>query len=377
MLGKSAPGIPIGAIGLITDPNEAEGIVRDGLGDLVMLARPLVTDPAWARKAREGRESAIRYCVGCNTCWHMITTGRGLLCDNNPRVGASDEADWIPQPAARPRRVIVVGGGIAGGEAAWVAAARGHRVTLLGAGEELGGRTRLHASLPGGENLSSIYDHQRLRGVEHGVELLLGRRVCVDDIVALDPDLVVLATGSTPCWPDFLPAGYRGEGVFPDAREAAAMLEGRSSRQPGTAVLWDEDHGAFAYDLCERLADLFEHVVILTPRERIAGDAAIVTRQGAYARLYAKGVEIVTSVRPLATSRWDEGEVTVANVFNGRERVIGDVALFTYATARRPDDDLAGPLRAAGIEVRVVGDAYAPRSVLMATHEGYRAGMEA
>lgn len=133
-LGQAAPGVPLGALGLITDPNEGERIVRDGLADLVMLGRPLVTDAAWGLKAQEGREAQIRYCVSCNTCWHMITTGRGLRCDNNPRVGESDEADWRPQPSATRKHVVVVGAGIAGMEAASVAAMRGHRVTVLGTG---------------------------------------------------------------------------------------------------------------------------------------------------------------------------------------------------------------------------------------------------
>ena len=102
-LSTFAPGIPVGALGLITDPNEGERIVRDGLADLVMLGRPLVTDPAWPIKAYQGRESEIRYCVSCNTCWHVISTNSVLQCDNNPRVGLADEADWRPAPAADPQ----------------------------------------------------------------------------------------------------------------------------------------------------------------------------------------------------------------------------------------------------------------------------------
>ena len=375
-LGRAAPGMPIGALGLITDPNEAERIVRDGLADLVMLGRPLVTDPAWGAKAHAGREADIRYCVSCNTCWHMIISGRGLLCDNNPRVGAPDEADWRPEPAAIRKRVAVVGAGIAGMEAAWVAAARGHEVTVFGASDEVGGKTRLHAALPGGGNLSSIYDHQRLRADRGGVRFALGRCAEVADILALSPDIVVLATGSAPTWPAFLPSEWQGEGVFPDLREAVRMLAGVTARQPGTAVLFDEDHGAFTYDAAEMLCAKFEHVVLLTPRERIASDAALVVRQGAYARLYRLGAEIITSVRPTAESRFAEGEVTYANVHNSRPGVIEDVVLFTYATSRRPNDALAGELRQAGLTVVLVGDAYAPRSVLMATSEGYRAAME-
>ena len=374
-LGREAPGTKIGALGLITDPNEAERLVRDGLADLVMLGRPLVTDAAWGAKARNGRDAEIRYCVGCNSCWHSNTTGRGLLCDNNPRVGAPDEVDWVPEPVATSGHVVVVGTGIAGLEAAWVAAARGHRVTALGASDDTGGKTRLHALLPGGENLSSIYDYQRLRADRLGVTFRLGARLDVEGILALSPDVVVLATGSTPSWPNFLPLGYRDEGVFPDLREAVAIFAGRG-RARGTAVIYDEDHTAFTYDAAQMLAAVFDRVVLLTPRERIASDAAIVTRQVAYERLYAVGVEIGTNVRPLAKSRFEEGEVAYANIYNGAETVIQDVALFTFATPRRPDDELAAPLRAAGIDVRVIGDAYAPRSVLMATQDGYRAGME-
>lgn len=376
-LGRAgAPGVPLGALGLITDPNEGERIVRDGLADLVMLARPLVTDPAWPLKAREGREAEIRYCVSCNTCWHMITSSRGLLCDNNPRVGAPDEADWRPEPAPVPRKVAVVGAGIAGMEAAWVAAARGHEVDVFGASDEPGGKTRLHAGLPGGEGLSSIYDYQQLSARRHGARLHFGRRVAAGELIALAPDAVILAAGSTPAWPSFLPDAWREEGLVPDLREAVRQLAAYPGRNPGVAVIWDEDHGMFTYDAAEFLADRFERVAILTPRERIASDESLVARQGVYHRLYRRGVEIVTSVRPLPEPRIEAGELAYANVYSGAVGVLRDVAFLTYATARMPDDALAAPLRAAGIAVTTIGDCKAPRIVLTATAEGYRAAMD-
>jgi dimethylglycine catabolism A len=376
-LGRAAaPGTPLGALGLITDPNEAERIVRDGLGDLVMLARPLVTDAAWGVKAKDGREAEIRYCVSCNTCWHMITSGRGLRCDNNPRVGAADEADWRPAPAPRSRRVVVVGAGIAGMEAAWVAAARGHRVTVFGASDAPGGKTRLHAMLPGGEGLSSIYDYQELAARRHGVSLRLGETADAEAILALAPDVVVLATGSTPAWPDFLGDELREDGLVPDLREAVRLFDQYRGAQQGTAVIYDEDHSAFTYDAAEFLMDRFERVAILTPRERLASDESLVVRQGVYQRLHARHALILTSVRPLPGPNLEAGELVYANVYNGDAAVLRDVTFFTYATPRLPRDELVAPLRAAGLQVRTVGDSRAPRVPMTATAEGYSTAMD-
>lgn len=368
-----AGGIPVAALGRVIEPVQAEQALADGVGDFVQIGRALITEPAWVNKAFSGREHEARWCVSCNTCWGLITERRPIGCDNNPRVGMKDEADWVPRPAAKRRRIVIVGAGVAGLEAAWIAAVRGHDVTVFGAGPSYGGKTALLARLPGSEQVSSVYDYQFFKASQAGVRFEYGVTASVDDVAGLQPDAVVLATGATQSWPGMLPEEWR-DGVVPDLRSAAAMLLEGFPRQPGTALLFDADGTAGTYAAAELMTQVFDRVVLATPRHQIAGDEALVVQQGIYRRMTMLDVQIVPLVEPSGSSALDDGMVTLVNVYSGRTTDISDVALFTYSTSRRPDDALAAPLIARGLETRLIGDCYAPRDLLIATAEGHAAG---
>lgn len=369
-------GVPVVAAGLITDPAEGEGIVANGDADLVGLGRPLVTDPAWPAKARAGRVGDIRYCVSCNTCWGLISGPHGLACDNNPRVGQRDEADWQPKRARKRRRVVVAGSGPAALEAAWIAGARGHAVTVLAASSDVGGKTRLHSLLPGGESLSSVYDWQYVSAKRAGVKFEFGVHASASDVLALAPDVVVVGTGSTMAWPETMPEAWRELGAVPDLRDVARDFVTVREPQPGTAVVFDMDHTEGTYATAVLLKRLYDRVVLVTPRERVAADVPLVTALGAWRRLAQHGIEVVAFSEIAPESALEDGVVACANVYTGARTEIADVALLTYSTPRRPNDALARSLAGAAFPIHLVGDCYAPRTLLAATGDGHRVGLE-
>jgi hypothetical protein len=177
-------------------------------------------------------------------------------------------------------------------------------------------------------------------------------------------------------WPSCLPPELHDLGLVPDLRSAMGDLEKLQQRQRGRAVILDMDHTEGTYAAADRLNELFDEVVVLTPRERIAEDVALVTRQGILRRFHLQRIRWHGLVEPIWSEAFEnEARLEYASVYGGIVGHIDDEAFFAYATPRRPNDELAAPLRDAGIDLRLVGDCRVARHVVDATLEGHAAGM--
>ena len=194
---KTAVSIPVMASNRFNDPAVVEAALQAGQADLVSMARPMLADPDFVKKARLGQAQRINTCIACNqACLDNIFVHRSATCLVNPRAG--NELDWPDARAAQPKRIAVVGAGAAGMNFAFNAAARGHRVTLFEAGPALGGQLLLARNVPGKTEFDEMLRYFSRRLSDEAVELRLNCRPSVAQLAGGDFDEVVLATGVAP-----------------------------------------------------------------------------------------------------------------------------------------------------------------------------------
>lgn len=197
---KALPDITIIANNGLHNPAVAEQLLAKGIADFIGINRPLIADPHYVEKVREDRLETIRFCIRCNNCqtWERRThlSERGMCCTVNPAVMV--EADFTARPAGKAKKVVVVGGGLAGMSAAATLAERGHHVILYEKDEQLGGQWLAASAGPEKATYRTFTAWLRRRLKDTGVELHLNRAPDRSEIMGSEPDAVILATGAQP-----------------------------------------------------------------------------------------------------------------------------------------------------------------------------------
>src|SRR5881409_1521477 len=359
---QAAPALPILHASRIVDPIQADQLAAAGQIDVVGMTRALIADPELPRKAREGRFDDIRTCVGANEgCIDRIYLGKPVTCVQNPAAGREAELGEM-RPAAVARKVIVVGGGVAGLEATRMAALRGHRVVLFEKAAELGGQVLLAARAPARAEYAGIVRFLAAQVRKLAVDVRLAQEATPSAVLAERPDGVVVATGSHP----FIPPvpGSDGKHVV----TARDVLSGEA-KVGAKVVVVDDVHTQEALSTAELLLEQGKHVEVISPLFYVGQDIGVTSIAPLYTRLYTRGVVLT----PGTELRAVEGSaVIVANVYSGAERRIEGVDTVVLAAGSRWTDGLYRALKGQVAELYAVGDCVAPRGVHQAILDATR-----
>jgi threonine dehydrogenase-like Zn-dependent dehydrogenase len=359
-------GVPTLVAGRNVEPDMAEAVVAAGV-ELVAMTRAIIADPDLPLKIADGRH--YRPCIGLNDgCIGRLYTGMPMYCSVNPAVRNPGLAEIVP--AKEPARVVVVGGGVAGLEAARAAALRGHQVVVFERRPLLGGRARLAGLRSGRERWQRYIDWLRGEAEAAGADIRVGEEADASAVLAENPDAVIVATGS------MLRPEARLKGPVP-VLDVDELLEGGNGTLPdpssGSALVLDDDGHQLAPTAAEVLVSAGFEVEIATTHPAV-GDLIDATQLPfVLQRLARDGVRLTPNVAGVASS---PGAVTLRHVYSEEHERRTGIALIVIAGRRKAlctlRDDLAAA--APGLRVVVVGDALSPRTLLGAVAEGARAG---
>lgn len=366
---KGVTSKPVVSVGRFTSPDRMVEQIRKGVQDFIGAARPSIADPFLPAKIREGRADEIRECIGCNICRAANNEGVSLRCTQNPTIGEEWRRGWHPERiAAYPRRetALVVGAGPAGLEAALTLARRGLEVTLAEASRQLGGRIVHESALPGLATWGRVRDW-RLTMLDKlpNVQIFRESRMAAADIADLNPDHVVLATGSR--WRrDGVGVAGIEPGEYPWALTPDDVFSG--AQVGASVVIYDDEHYFMGGALAEKLARAGHAVTLVTPGPQVSG-WTVYTDEQAFVQDRLMGLGVTILPQQMLAGQ-GAGFARIACATNGKECEIACDSLI-LVTGRLPVEDLWHVLEGRPNVARV-GDCLAPSSIADAVYSAHR-----
>ena len=359
---KARVDIPVFVAGRINQPQIAEQVLRSSQADMCGMTRAMISDPEMANKAREGRPDDIRACIGCNqACIGHFHLGYSISCIQHPESGRETRFGSTTQ-AARPKTVVVAGGGPGGMKAAAVAAERGHRVTLYEAAAQLGGQALLAQLLPGRAEFGGIVTNLAREVERAGVEVIRNTALDRALVEAVAPDAVIVATGAIPHWPA-IEGGDEAHVV-----DAWQVLKGEAN-VGGSVVVSDWRCDWIGMGLAEKLARDGCRVR-LAVNGLVAGERIpFYVRDAWNGILHELGVEVIPYASLFGA---DADTVYMRHAASGESMVFEGVDTLVLAQGHDAVDSLADELEGLDLELHMVGDCLSPRTAEEAVFEGLK-----
>ena len=376
---RAAVGTPVCVVGRINDPAVAERIIAEEDSDLVGLGRQSLADPDFPTKVHEGRLSELICCTGCmQRCIGMPTCGpedTGVSCMINPFSGKEGLQEWQMKAAGSPKRVVVVGAGPAGLQAARIAAERGHEVIVLERAPFAGGQYRLAAAPPDKTELAKTIKTYAVLAQLHGADIRYGIEATPEVIAELEPDAVIIATGAVPIWPRI--PGIDGSRVV----AANELLSGRKVLPAEKNVLV-VGSGLVGCETAEFLTGYREHVTIVDMIPQMAALLNKVPRHKLLERFEHAGVRFIPDSKVL---EFLEEGVRIQHIVRDEDGTVADDGNPTelrgfdhivVAMGARAYNPLEEAVRGICSEVHVVGDALRAGDAKKAIYEATRVALD-
>jgi 2,4-dienoyl-CoA reductase-like NADH-dependent reductase (Old Yellow Enzyme family)/thioredoxin reductase len=350
--------VPIMTGGRINDPRLANEIIRDGKADLVHFGRAFLADPHFPKKAMKGDFKDINMCIACCRCFDAIVRGKGVECSVN--AGLGKEGERLTK-AEKSKKILIIGGGPAGMEAARVATLRGHKVTIWEKNAQLGGNLISAAIAPHKEETNCVTDYLTYQMKKLNINVILNNEATVDSILKENADEVIIATGASPITPDIL--GIDGKNVV----LAVNVLKGAVDTGNSVVIVGG---GMIGCETAEFLRSKGKDVAIIEMLPKIARDIGPTTRWSVTMRIIKWGITQYTSSKVLKIT--EEG---VEIERDGKPETI-NADTVVIAAGMEPNNKLFNEVKEKLPKVRTIGDSSKARRMLEAIHKGYALGQK-
>lgn len=353
--------IALSVVGKLRTPEYCDELIGKGTVDFVTIGRQLICDPDWPNKAKAGKDNEIRRCLSClDGCYGALARYSSVRCVLNPEVGYENEMNFVPAPK-KSKNVIVVGGGLAGMQAAITAASRGHEVTILEGSDKLGGQMNIASVPPHKEEIGMAMQWFEGEIGRQNVNVKYNVKATKDIVMSYKPDSVIVATGAKP-----VEATIPG---FKNTTQAWDILSGKAEAPENQNVVI-VGGGIVGCELANYLYERGNRLTIIEMLPELANGLIMALKFDMLEEFSKKGINGITEA---VVTNIAQNQVTYTK---GGETVTLDADYIASALGQKSvGQELYNDLLEAEVEVTMVGDANKPSKFIDATREGFFAGL--